>query len=174
MHAEVDKARASYYPKIALAAQVGAAELDVSVKGSPYFGGGDLIYGAGVFLELPIFDGFARRQKLRIAESGARAAEEELSDSRDAVIREVWKARTDFETAVRKQESAEKLVAAAESAFTASLEAYRQGVGTFVDVANAQRGVATARRTIVDTRLAIYTTAAALALSVGDLGRPSP
>jgi hypothetical protein len=43
-----------------------------------------------------------------------------------------------------------------------------------VDVANAQRNVTAARSVVVDTRAAIYTSAAALALSVGDLARPAP
>ena len=171
--AGVRKARAAYYPKVSLGANAGWAELDVSVKDSWYFGGSDPVYGAGVAIELPIFDGFARRKKLRIAESELRAAEDELAHSRDSVIREVWKARTDFQTALRKQDSATKLVAAAESAFAASLEAYQHGLGTYVDVANAQRNVTASRSVMVDTRSAIYTSAAALALSVGDLARPA-
>ena len=171
--AEVQKARAEYYPKVALGANAGWAELDVSAEGSPYFGGNEPVYGAGISVELPIFDGFARRNKLRMAESGLRAAENELAHSCDSVIREVWKAQTDFETALRKQDSAAKLAAAAESAFAAALEAYQHGVGTYVDVANAQRNVAAARSVVVDTRSAIYTSAAALALSVGDLARPT-
>ena len=61
-----------------------------------------------------------------------------------------------------------------ESAFAASVDAYRQGVGTYVDVANAQRGVTTARFVSVDTRSSIHTCAAALALSVGGLANPHP
>ncbi len=171
--AEVKGARAAYYPKIALDAHAGWAELDASVKDSGFFGGNEPVYGGGVSIELPVFDGFARRKKLNIAESELRSAEEELADSRDSVVREVWKARTDFETALRKQESAAKLVAAAENAFSASLEAYNHGLGTYVDVANAQRNVTAARSIMVDTRSAIYVSTAALALSVGDLARPA-
>lgn len=171
--AGVRKARAAYYPKVSLGANAGWAEMDVSVKDSRYFGGNEPVYGAGVAIELPIFDGFARRKKLRIAESELRAAEDELAHSRDSVIREVWKARTDFETALRKQESATKLVSAAESAFAASLDAYQHGLGTYVDVANAQRNVTASRSVMVDTRSAIHTSAAALALSVGDLVKPA-
>ena len=171
--AEVRKTHAAYYPKVALNANAGWAELDVSAKSSPYFGGNEGVYGAGISIELPIFDGFARRKKLRIAESELRAAEDELAHSRDSVIREVWKARTDFETALRKQESAARLVAAAESAFAASLEAYQHGLGIYVDVVNAQRNLTAARSVIVDTRSAIFTSQTALALSIGDLAKPS-
>ena len=172
--AGVRKAYAAYYPKVALNANAGWAELDVSAKSSPYFGGNEPVYGAGLSIELPLFDGFARRKKLRIAESELRAAEDELVHSRDSVIREVWKARTDVETSLRKQESAAKLVAAAESAFAASLEAYQHGLGTYVDVVNAQRNLTAARSVIVDTRSAIFTSQTALALSIGDLAKPSP
>ena len=172
--AGVRKARTAYYPRIALDAHAGWAELDVSANDSPYFGGNDPVYHVGVAIEFPIFDGFARRKKLLIAQSELRAAEDALAHSRDSIIREVWKARTDFETALRKQESAAKLVGAAESAFAASLDAYKHGLGTYVDVANAQRNVTASRSVIVDTRSAIHTSAAALALSVGDLGRPTP
>jgi len=172
--AEVQKAHAAYYPKISLDAGVGWEALQVNAYNDPYFGNSKPDYGVGLSISLPIFDGFIRANKLRIAQSELRSAESELADSRNAVVREVWKAYTDLKTALRKQESAAKLLAAAESAFDASLEAYRNGLGTYVDVANAQRNVTSARSVVVDTRSAIYTSAAALALSVGDLAKPPP
>ncbi len=45
--AEVRKARAAYYPKVALNANAGWTELDVRAKSSPYFGGNESVYGAG-------------------------------------------------------------------------------------------------------------------------------
>jgi outer membrane protein TolC len=172
--AEVKKAHAAYYPKVSLNANAGVADLDVSIVGSPYFGGSEVIYGGGIAIDLPLFEGFARSKKLRIAESELKEAEDELAGSRDTVVQEVWKARTDLETALRKQESAARLHAAAESAFAASLDSYRHGLGTYIDVASAQRSLTMARSTVIDTRSAIYTSIAALALSVGDLAKPSP
>ena len=172
--AEIQKTRAAYYPKIVAGAHAGWAQLDVSAAGSSFFGGNQPVYGGGLAIELPIFDGFARGNKRRLAESELRAAEDELAASRDAVVREVWQAYTDLTTALRKQESAARLLSAAENAYAASLAAYRQGLGTYVDVANAQRSFTAARSVVVDTRSAIYTAAAALALSVGDLAKPSP
>lgn len=172
--AELKKVRAEYYPKVALDAHAGWLDLEVSAEDSPYFGGSDPVYGVGVAVELPIFDGFARANKMRIAESELRSAESELEGARDAVTREVWKAYTDLRVALRKQDSAARLLAAADSAFAASLEAYQQGLGTYLDVVNAQRNLTAARGIDVDTRASIYTGSAALALSVGDLARPVP
>src|SRR5262245_2803992 len=170
--AEVLAARAAYYPKVFLGANAGWAGLDVSIPNSPYFGGGEPVYGGGISIQFPIFDGFSRRSKLQIAEAELRSAEAKLAESRDAVIREVWKADTDLETALRKQESAAKLLTAAESAYTASVDAYQQGLGTYVDVASAQHSLTSARSVVVETRSSIHTCAAALALSVGDLAKP--
>jgi outer membrane protein TolC len=172
--AEVKKARAAFYPKVSMKANAGLANMDVKIGNTPFLNGNESIYGGGIAIDLPIFEGFARRKKLQIAESELQEAESELAGSRDTVIQEVWKARTDLETAFRKQESAEKLRVAAESAFAAALDAYHHGLGTYIDVASAQRSVTSARATAIDTRSAIYTSAAALALSVGDLAKPSP
>jgi outer membrane protein len=171
--AEVKQAHAAYYPKIALGGNVGYSELDVSVANSGYFGGNEPVYGVGLTAELPIFDGFLRAKKLRIAESELRSAESELAASRDKVVREVWKAYTDFKTALNKEESAAKLVAAAQSAFDASLDAYHHGLGGYVEVVNAQRNLTAAHSIMVDTRAAILTGDTALALTIGDLARPS-
>ena len=168
----VHQARAAYYPKISVDANAGWMKLDINGYDSPYVQNSKPVYGVGVAVELPIFDGFLRANKLRAAQSELRAAEDDLTDSRDAAVRQVWKAYTDLKTALRKEESADKLLAAAQSAFDASLESYRQGVGTYIDVANAQRNVTAAQSVVVDTHSAIYTASTALALSVGDLAKP--
>lgn len=173
--AEVRKARSEFYPKVAIDAHAGWSELDVSVDQSPYFGGNEPVFGAFLAVELPIFDGFARDKKLKIAEAELRKAEDELAMARDAAVRDVWKSYTDFETALRKQIPAGKLLEAAESAAAATLDAYEHGLGSYVEVANAQSNLTTARNLCVETRSTIFTSAAALALSVGDLAKsPSP
>lgn len=172
--ARVKLARSAYYPKVSLEGSAGWEKLDVNAYDSSYTGNSKPAYGIGVAIDLPIFDGFAREKRLHLAESQLREAESELTDSRDQAVSEVWKAYTDLKTALRKQESADKLLTAAQSAFDASLEAYRHGLGTYVDTQNAQRNVTAARSAVVITRSAIYTGSAALALSVGDLAKPAP
>jgi outer membrane protein len=174
MAAEVRKARANFYPKVAIDAHIGQLRLDVSVNDSDYFGDDHTVYGAMIAVEVPIFDGFARRERLRLAEADLRGAESELAGARDAAVREVWKAFTDFKTALRKQDAAAKLLTAAESAYAAVLESYQRGLSTYVEVVNAQRNATAARSVGSETRAAIFTSAAALALSVGDLARPKP
>jgi outer membrane protein len=171
---EIRKVRAEYYPKVTLDAHVSETELQVSVKNSPYFGGADYTLGAFLTMEVPIFDGFARRHKLDIAEADLHQAENELAGARDSAARDVWKAYTDYRTALKKQDAAEKLLTASKSAFDAVLESYKQGLSTYTEVVSTERNLTAALATRHDTLAAIYTSQAALALSVGDLARPAP
>ena len=110
---------------------------------------------------------------MEAAEADFHAAENELAGARDAAVREVWKAYTDFKTALRKEESAAKLVTASKNAFDAVLESYQHGLTPYPEVINAERNLTVALATSHDTQSAIYTAASALALSTGDLARPS-
>ncbi|HKS30881.1 MAG TPA: TolC family protein [Chthoniobacterales bacterium] len=170
---EIRKVRAEYYPKVMIDAHVSETELDVTIADSPYFGDHRPTWGAFLTVSVPVFDGFARRHKMEMAEADLRGAESELSGARDSAVREVWKAYTDFKTALRKQDSATKLVTASQNAFDAVLESYKNGLSTYPEIVSAQRNLAAARSVSHDTQAAIYTTASALALSTGDLARPS-
>jgi outer membrane protein len=169
----IKKVRAEYYPKVAIDAHVSETELDVSIGGSKYFGDNRPTYGAFLNVSVPIFDGFGRRHKMEMAEAELHGAENELAGARDSAAREVWKAYTDFKTALRKQDSAAKLVTASQNAFDAVLDSYKNGLSTYPEIVSAQRNLASARSVSHDTQSAIFTTATALALSTGDLARPS-
>jgi outer membrane protein TolC len=176
LHAKEDgirKVRAEYYPKVAIDAHVSETELDVSVAHSPYFGDHRPTYGVFLTASVPIFDGFGRRHKMEMAEAELHGAENELAGARDSAVREVWKAYTDFKTALRKQDSAAKLVAASQNAFDAVLESYKNGLSTYPEIVSAQRNLASARSVSHDTQAAIFTTATELTLSTGDLARPT-
>jgi outer membrane protein len=171
---EIRKIRAEYYLKVTLDAHGSETELDVSIANSDFFGGARPTFGAFLTMNVPIFDGFARRHKLDLAEADLHQAENELAGARDSAAREVWKAYTDYKTALKKQDATEKLLTASKSAFDAVLESYKQGLSTYPDVASAERNLSAALATSHDTQAAICTSQAALALSVGDLAQPAP
>jgi outer membrane protein len=170
---EIRKIRAEYYPKVTLDTHFTETDLQVSVAKSDYFGGTRPTFGAFLTMNVPIFDGFARRHKLDMAEADLHQAESELAGARDSAARDVWKAYTGYGTALKKQDAAEKLLTASKSAFDAVLDSYKQGLSTYTEVVSAERNLSAALATSHDTQAAIYTTQAALALSVGDLVRPT-
>ena len=170
---EIRRIRAEYYPKVLIDAHVSETELEVSIADSKFFGDDKPTWGALLTVSVPIFDGFARRYKLDAAAADLRASESELAGARDGAVREVWKAYTDFRTSLRKQDSAARLVTASQNAFDAVLESYRNGLSTYPEILSAQRNLTAARSVSHDTQSAIFTAAAALALSTGELARPS-
>src|SRR5438309_2025592 len=60
---EIRRIRAEYYPKVTFDTHLSETDLQVSVAKSDYFGGTRPTFGAFLTMNVPIFDGFARRHK---------------------------------------------------------------------------------------------------------------
>src|SRR5256885_3207607 len=76
---EIRRIRAEYYPKVTFDTHFTETDLQVSVAKSDYFGGTRPTFGAFLTMNVPIFDGFARRHKLDMAEADLHQAENELA-----------------------------------------------------------------------------------------------
>lgn len=169
--AEVRKARAAYYPTLSLVgdAAILAGNTRISdsrgINGS--FSDSKPIYGIGLALNWDIFDGGARRRRVDLAEAQRYAAESEIEKARDSAIREVWKAYTDFELAERRLDVAAALVDASQKSYDTTLESYRNGLSTLIDLLAARRELTRARFVQVDTKLQLLNASAALAFSTG-------
>jgi len=64
------------------------------------------------------------------------------------------------------------LVAAAQEAYDANIETYRQGLSTIVELLTAQRDFANARYTLIQSRAGLLTSYAAVAYAAGALRIP--
>ena len=170
--AEVRKARADYWPKFAIRSAVAGNIGELKVDNSPYQSVADLQYDAGFRLEWTLFDGFERRNQVRLAESQQHEANDELEHAKDAAVREVWKAYNDTKVALAKQQAAAALLTASEKAWDATLDSYKHGLATFPDIRESQRDLARARTLDQAARAEVWTQAAAFAFSTGDLARP--
>jgi outer membrane protein TolC len=120
-------------------------------------------------LDWELFDGFARHNGVRAAESERAASAEALTAGTLRALREAWTAYFDIDTAQRQVEFATALLAAAEEAYAATLETYRRGLGTLIDLLTAERDLASARSAGIDSRAQLLTAAAALTFAVGGL-----
>jgi len=170
--AAVGKARADFWPRLAVRSAVGGNIGRLSVENSPHQGVHELLYDAGLRLELDLFDGFQRRNNLDLARSGRKEAENELEHAKEKAVRQVWKAYDDSKVALTKQRAAEALLSAADKATAASLESYKNGLSTFPDVREAERNLVRARTLEQSARAEAWTRAAAFAVSTGDLAQP--
>jgi len=159
--------RRSYYPTIELAGQafqnIGALNSD----GGPYSHidrpGQSLLLSFSV----PLFDGGMRRNRISIADARAREAQEQLSAARDAASQQVVRAYNGLLTSLAEYDAATALSQAANTAYEAALRSYRQGVGTYTDLATEENAVVQGDTQVEDARANAHTAAAALALSMG-------
>jgi outer membrane protein TolC len=172
--AEVRHARAEYFPKVGIRAATGRNIGRIDFLGGPYIGVDAQQWDAGLRFEWALFEGFERRNQLSLAESAQRVAADELTLARDKAVREVWKAYNDAKVALARQQAGAALLAASEKSWAATLSSYEHGLATYPDVRDAEHNLARARTLDTEARAKVFTTAAALAFSTGDLAKAEP
>ena len=170
--AEVGRARAAYWPTLSLVGDVGSilgsARITADGKSTGWFSAAQPSYGIGLFLEWELFDGGSRQRRVELAESARRAAQDEITATRDRAVSEVWKAYTDVKLAFRRLDVAAALVEASQQSYEDSLRSYRVGLGTLTDLLAARRELSRARFVELDTRVQLLESSAALAFTTGE------
>ena len=169
--AEVRHARADYYPTLSLVSNfntiAGRARITGASQQTGWFSAAEPSYGAGLFLEWNLFEGGATQRRLELAEAERRAAEDEVTAARDRSIREMWKAYTDVRLAIRRLDVAVALVDASQKSYEATLESYRQGLGTLIDLLASRRELSRAQYVELDSKLQLRNASSALAFTTG-------
>jgi outer membrane protein len=168
-NAGVKEARAAFYPTLTFSASPSAQSLYISQQTLPWGHTADLVGGLSVNLNWTLFDGGARKNNLARAEANVRAAEAQVSVSRDRIADEVWRAYSNVKTALRQRQAATALLEAANQSYAAALQSYNYGVRSFLDVTAAQRTLAQARSTDVLARTQVLTNLLDLAFGTGSL-----
>lgn len=170
--AEVGRARAAYWPTLSLIGDVGTvlgnARITTDGRSTGWFGAAQPSYGIGLSFEWEIFDGGARRRRVELAESTRRAAQDEITATRDRAVSEVWKAYTDVKLAFRRLDVAAALVDASQQSYEDSLRSYQVGLGTVTDLLAARRELSRARFVELDTKVHLLESSAALAFTTGE------
>ena len=174
--ADIRRARAEFWPKLSLTGDVGGvlARFRIIEAGSlstGWLNETEPTYGGKLTLDWPLFEGGARRRKLELAEAERGAAEGELEDARDKAIGQVWQAYTDVKLAISRLEVAAALIDASQQSYEATLDSYRLGLGTLIDLLAARRELSRAQFVELDTKVQVLNASAALAFASGDLGQ---
>ncbi len=172
--AQIRGARAEYKPQIALSGSVAQTSVWPTADYGQLGSASEPTWSVELGIHWRIFDGGARRSELLIAESEHRQAEDELTEIHDRTTREVWTAYIAFRTALRKHDAAVALLEAANTSYSASLEAYQSGVRNLVDVVTAENQLAQARLSSVSARSELFLEAVNLEFATGNLLRNQP
>jgi len=140
----IDSASGSYLPEISLQGSYGYRQRDT---GLPPLSGDE--WTAGVFLEWSLFEGGITRAQ--VAKARARYREVEWSDKaiRDQVRVDLSQALGDMRTALASIQSSKRLVEAQDEAYKATVEFYKRGKATYIEVLSAETDLTQAKAAYV-------------------------
>lgn len=123
----------------------------------------------GLTLTLPLFSGFSTTYQVRSAQANAEVSEAQRDNLSLQVALDVWNAYQSLITATQTIRTTIDLLASAEQSERVALGRYKAGVGSILDVLNAQSALASARLQRIQALLDWYVSRASLAKAVGVL-----
>lgn len=123
-------ARSDHLPVLSGAASAGRADGSFPPRGS--------VWSAGIGLSVPVFSGFSAREKVREADASLRAAAAERESAALAVGKEADAAWLAVREAAARMDASEKRESAARESRALASERYREGVGSIIEVTDAQ------------------------------------
>ena len=156
----IDAARADGRPTITLAASANQNDI------TGYNSRGSSI---GINLNVPIFSGYAPTYRVRAAEAQLDTKNAQLEQLHLQVALDVWTAYQQLTTATQSLRTAADLQKSAEQSESVALGRYKAGVGSMLDVLNAQSALASARQQRIQSAFNWNISRAALARAMGSL-----
>ena len=158
--ASVDAARAAGKPSLSLTASTN----QTSAAGITSHGS-----SVGINLSVPLFSGYAPTYRIRVAEAQAEAQNAQLERLRLQVALDVWTAYQNLTTATQSLRTTADLLNSAEQSERVALGRYKAGVGSILDVLNAQSALASARQQRIQSAFNWNISRATLAQAMGGL-----
>ena len=125
----------------------------------------------GLTLKIPLFSGFNSTYQIKAAEAAAEAKRAQTEQTRLQVALDVWNVYYSLGTAGQSLHASADLVASAKQSQRVTLGRYKAGLGTILDVLNAQSALASARQQHIQTRYKWHIARAKLAQAMGTLDR---
>ena len=123
----------------------------------------------GLTLTLPLFSGFSTSYQVRSAQANAEVSEAQRDSLSLQIALDVWNAYQSLITATQTIRTTIDLLASAEQSERVALGRYKAGVGSILDVLNAQSALASARLQRIQALLDWHVSRASLAKAVGVL-----
>jgi outer membrane protein TolC len=123
----------------------------------------------GINVSVPLFTGYKTTYRVRAAQEQVKQAEAERDRVENVVALDVWRGWQALKTGGEAYVQALDLLESAQAAERLTRGRYQAGLGSVLDVLNAQANTAFARQTQLQTRYNLDIARADLARAVGDL-----
>jgi outer membrane protein len=158
-NANLKTAKGSYMPILSGTASIGYADRDFPPTGN--------VWGVGLNLTMPLFSGFSSVEQVREANANISAIEARQSNLKLQIIKEVEYAWFGGNEAAARILSTEKEVAAADENKALAEGRYHEGVGSIIEVTDAQTQALDAQIAHIQAMYDYYTAMARLDRAVG-------
>ena len=145
---QIAAARAAFFPNITLTAAGGTA----SAQLDGLFRGGSQAWSFTPSLDLPIFDGGARKARVEVSEATRQEAIAGYELALQSAFREVADALAVRDRLAERLDAQQAQVAAAEQSLRLAEQSYRLGSISQLELLDAQRQLAAARQQLVTLR----------------------
>ena len=158
-NANLKTAKGSYLPILSGTASVGYADRDFPPTGN--------VWGVGLNLTMPLFSGFSSVEQVREASANINAIEARQNNLKLQIIKEVESAWLGANEAAARMVSTEKEVAAANESKVLAEGRYQEGVGSIIEVTDAQSQALDAQTANNQAMFDYYTALARLNRAMG-------
>lgn len=158
-NANLKTAKASYLPILSGTASIGYADRDFPPVGN--------VWGVGLNLSMPLFSGFSSVEQVREANAAINAIEARQSNLKLLIIRESESTWLGANEAAARMVSTDKEVAAANESRSLAEGRYHEGVGSIIEVTDAQSQALDAQTASIQATYDYYTALARLDRALG-------
>lgn len=152
-------AKGSYLPVLSGTASAGYADRDFPPTGN--------VWAVGMNLTIPLFSGFSSVEQVREATANSKAIEARQNNLKLQIGKEVESAWLGVNEAAARMASTEKEVAAANESRALAEGRYQEGVGSIIEVTDAQSQALEARTANIQASYDYYTAMAFLDHATG-------
>ena len=164
--AKIDAAKAEGLPSLAFTG-------NLSYKNQSGIPPGDTVdrtNSIGLQVNIPLFEGLGRSYRIQSAKAQAEAKSAELANTEQQVALDVWKSYMALVTETENLKSTDHLLTSATQSFEMAQGRYKAGVGTMIELLNAQSALADARQQRIKATSNWRASRLRLAASLGNLG----
>ncbi|HEY6873847.1 MAG TPA: TolC family protein [Geobacteraceae bacterium] len=158
-NANLKSAKSSYLPILSGTASIGYAERDFPPTGN--------VWGVGLDLTMPLFSGFSSIEQVREARASIGAIEARQNNLNLQIVKEVESAWLGVRESSARMVSTAKEAAAAEENRVLAEERYHEGVGSIIEVTDAESLALDAQTARIQAQYDYYTALALLDRAVG-------
>jgi outer membrane protein TolC len=123
-------------------------------------------------LRIPVFNGLRNKYEVARAKEDEGKAAASARATEQTVVNDVWTSWYEVQTAQQRMATSKDLLASATESEAVALGRYTEGVGTLLDLLNAQSALAAARAQEIGARSDWFSSAAKLLYSTGGLTGP--